>query len=246
VRRRFLRFLVPKLNCPPVLKVELHAHTDQDPVDRITHTTRELVNHAASLGYGAVAVTLHNRYFDPAADAAYARERGILLLPGIERTVERRHLLLINFPPECETIRTFEDLARLKARSGGLVVAPHACYPAPSAIGRRLLDRHVALIDAIEVNAMYMRGLDFNRPAIAWARGRGKPMVGNSDLHMLEQMGTTYSLVDADARADAVCEAIRSGRVEVRSEPLPPFRAMRLFSMICWGGIRGRASHSPA
>jgi hypothetical protein len=108
-----------------------------------------------------------------------------------------------------------------------------------------LLDRHVALIDAIEVNAMYLRGLDFNRPAIAWARGRGKPMVGNSDLHMLEQMGTTYSLVDADARADAVCEAIRSGRVEVRSEPLPPFRAMRLFSMMCWGGIRGRACIRP-
>ena len=48
-----------------MLKVELHAHTDQDPVDRIPHSTEQLIERAAALGYGALAVTLHDRYFDP-------------------------------------------------------------------------------------------------------------------------------------------------------------------------------------
>jgi predicted metal-dependent phosphoesterase TrpH len=195
------------------------------------------------LGYGALAVTLHDRYFDPAPDAAYARERGIVLLPGIERTIAGRHVLLINFPSECADVGSFEDIERLKSQSSGLVVAPHAFYPIPSALGR-MLDRHTNLLDAVEVNAMYTSTLDFNRRALAWAHAHRKPLVGNTDLHLLEQMGTTYSLVDADPHPDSICEAIRNGRVEVRTEPLSLVRAVHLFSMMCWGGIRGRLSRS--
>ena len=72
-----------------LLKTELHAHTDQDPEDRIPHTTTQLIDRAAELGYHAIAVTLHDRYFDPAPDMPYARERGVLLLSGIERTIGR-------------------------------------------------------------------------------------------------------------------------------------------------------------
>jgi predicted metal-dependent phosphoesterase TrpH len=219
-----------------VVKVELHAHTDDDPADRIAHTTRQLVDHAVSLGYGALAVTLHNRYFDPAPHAAYARERGLVLLRGIERSIRGRHILLINFPPECADAKTFDDIAALKQRCNGLVVAPHAFYPTPSAL-RRDMDGQVALVDAVEVNAMYIRGFDFNRRAIAWAKRHQKPLVGNTDVHLLEQMGTTYSLVDAEHDADALCEAIRRGRVEVRSAPLSPIRAADFFTRMCWGGL---------
>jgi predicted metal-dependent phosphoesterase TrpH len=236
-------FYAPRQVTRFVLKVELHAHTDGDPADRIDHSTRELVDHAASLGYAALAVTLHDRYFDPVEHAEYARERGIVLLPGIERTIGGRHLLLINFPPECADVRSFDDVGRLKSRGCGLVVVPHAFYPTPSALGRRL-DRCTTLVDAVEVNAMYTSTLDFNRRAIAWARAHAKPLVGNTDLHVLAQMGTTYSLVDAERDPDSICEAIRNGRVEVRSEPLSLVRAVHLFSLMCWGGIRGRLSLS--
>jgi predicted metal-dependent phosphoesterase TrpH len=226
-----------------VIKLELHAHTDQDPSDRIAHTTTQLIDHAASLGYGALAITLHDRYFDPAPYAPYARERGVVLLSGVERTLERRHILLINFPKESADVRSFADLAALKRRSNGLVVAPHPFYPLASAL-RSVLDRERALIDAVEVNAMFIRALDFNRRALAWAKRHNVPLVGNTDLHMLEQMGTTYSLVDAPPDADAICEAIRQGRVEVRREPLPAVRAAWLFSRMVLNGLRGPAPQS--
>ena len=222
-----------------MIKLELHTHTDDDPADRITHSTRQLIDRAASLGYGALAITLHDRYFDPAPHAGYARDRGILLLPGIERTIGRQHILLINFPAACADVRSFEDIARLRQQFGGLVVAPHPFYPIPSALGAAL-DRHAALFDAVEVNAMYTRLVDFNRKAVRWARAHDKALVGNTDLHLLDQMGTTYSLVDAEPHAGAICEAIRARRVEVRTEPLSSIRAARLFAGMLWGGIVGR------
>jgi predicted metal-dependent phosphoesterase TrpH len=221
-----------------VIKLELHAHTNEDPADRISHTTTQLIDHAASLGYGALAVTLHDRYFDPAPYASYARERGIVLLPGIERTVERRHILLINFPKDVGDVRSFADIADLKRRSNGLVVAPHPYYPLGASLGS-ILDRERALVDAVESNAMYITGLDFNRRAFAWAQRHGVPIVGNTDLHILEQMGTTYSLVDADPDPDAICDAIRQGRVEVRREPLSAVRAGWLFSRMVINSLRG-------
>jgi predicted metal-dependent phosphoesterase TrpH len=226
-----------------VIKVELHAHTALDPVDYIPHTTRHLIDRAAALGYGALAVTLHNRYYDPFADREYARDKGIVLIPGIERTIRRRHILLLNFPSECAMVSTFDDVRELKRRHAhGLIVAPHAFYPIPSAMGPDV-DACVDFIDALEVNSMFTPWLDYNRRAVAWARAHRKPLVGNTDLHLLDQLGTTYTLVDAAPDPDAICDAIRAGRVEVRSTPLPPLRAAWTMARMLAGGAVGHARH---
>ena len=222
-----------------MLKVELHTHTDHDPLDRIPHTSRELIDRAASLGYQALAITLHNRFFDPAIDAAYARDRGIVLVPGIERSIGRRHVLMLNFPRECEKVQSFEDVAALKARCRGLVVAPHPFYPTGTSLGARLEANH-SLFDAVEYNAMYTTWLNFNRRAVDWALNRNKPIIGNTDLHRLEQLGTTYSLVEAEPHPDAICQAIREGRVKIRSEPLSTARAVLIFSKMAVVGVLGR------
>lgn len=225
-----------------MLKVELHCHTDRDPLDAIPHSTRELIDHAASLGYHALAITLHDAFFDPAGEERYARDRGITLIPGIERSIKGRHVLLLNFPAVSEGVRSFEDLADLRAaHPQGLVIAPHSFYPTPTALGRHLLDRHAALFDAVEVNALYTSLFNFNTPAIAWARAHGKPLVGNSDLHTLEQLGGTYTLVDAEPSAGAICDAIRHGRVEIRTEPVGVVRAAWIFSRMSVIGAVGRA-----
>ncbi len=47
-----------------MLKVELHTHTADDPYDDVPHSTIELIDRAATLGYDALAVTLHDRQLD--------------------------------------------------------------------------------------------------------------------------------------------------------------------------------------
>jgi predicted metal-dependent phosphoesterase TrpH len=230
-----------------MIKTELHAHTADDLRDDIPHTTPQLVDHAAALGYGALAVTLHDAVCEVDAFVQHARARGVVLLRGVERTIEGRHVLLINAPgPALLAVRTFDDLRALRAAHPAvLAVAPHPCYPIGSAVGHAGLDRHGALFDAVECNSLYTRTLDFNRRAMAWARVHGKPVVGNTDLHLLAQMGTTYSLVDAAPEPDAICQAIRAGRVELRTAPLPAWRAAWFFSQMVASDVKRRVRPRP-
>jgi predicted metal-dependent phosphoesterase TrpH len=212
-----------------MLKVELHTHTADDPVDAIPHTTFDLIDHAAALGYDALAITLHDHQLDLRRFTPYAAERGIVLIPGVERTIEGRHVLLLNFARGTEDVRTFEDLARLKARVPGLVIAPHPFFPSTVCL-RSALERHVDLFDAVERNAMYTRAVDFNVAAERFAARHGKPVVGNGDVHRLAQLGSTYSLVDAERDPDAICAAIAAGRVIVDSRPLEWTEAVPILS----------------
>ena len=130
-------------------------------------------------------------------------------------------------------------------RTNGLVVAPHPFYPHPTALGR-FMETHASLFDAVEVNAFYTRLLDFNRPAVRWAREHGKPLVGNGDVHRLSQLGRTFSLIDAEPQPDAICEAIRAGRVSVHTEPLSVIECAWLMSDLLAADLlrtatRGRA-----
>ena len=220
-----------------MLKVELHAHTADDPVDRIPYTTFELIDRAASLGYDALAITLHERQLDIHRFEGYAADCGIVLIPGVERTIEGRHVLLLNFSRATERVRTFADLARLKARERGLVVAPHPYFPAPVCL-RGDLERHADLFDAVERNAMFLRGMDFNARAERWAAQHGKPVVGNGDVHRLMQLGATYSVIDAPPDAAAICEAIRAGRLHVESRPLSWIEAARVLGAMAIDHIR--------
>jgi predicted metal-dependent phosphoesterase TrpH len=219
-----------------MIKVDLHVHTADDPIDRIPYSAKELIDQAAALAYQALAITLHEHQLDIRPLTAYAAERGIVLIPGIERSVEGRHVLLLNFKSGTEEVRTFADLARLKCRQQGLVVAPHPFFPLNSCL-RGQLDRHADLFDAVEWNAMFTATLNFNRRAERWAVRHGKPLVGNGDVHRLLQLGTTYSLVDAEPDADAICAAIAAGRVRVDSQPLTWGRAAGIMSALVFGDV---------
>jgi predicted metal-dependent phosphoesterase TrpH len=225
-----------------VLKVDFHLHTGDDPVDTIPHSSVALIDRAAALGFDALAITLHERQFRDPRTRDYARERGITLIPGIERTVQGRHVLLLNFPgPAAESVRTFDDVARLRARYGGLVIAPHPYFPALSCL-RGALAARADLFDAVEWSYFWTRAVNFNAAAARWARAHGKPVVGNSDLHDLRQLGRTFSLVDAPADAAAICHAIRAGRVTLQTEPVP---AAELVDILARMALRPRKRPQP-
>jgi predicted metal-dependent phosphoesterase TrpH len=203
-----------------VLKVDLHLHTKDDPADVISHDACQLIDTAAERGFDALSVTLHDRDVSDPHIFDYARDRGITLLPGVERTIEGRHVLLINFLQPTDDIRTFDDLRRARTDGHGLVIAPHPFFPDSSCL-RSDLDTHADLFDAVEWSYFWTGGLNFNARAARWATKHGKPLVANSDLHDLRQLGRTYSIVFAERDPDAICSAIREGRVSVYTSPVP-------------------------
>ena len=224
-----------------VLKTDLHLHTSEDPADVILHDSYALIDRAVELGLDAIAITLHDRQLADGRVVDYARERGICVLPGVERTIERRHVLLINFAHGTDDVRSFEDLRRLKRRSDGLVIAPHPFFPDATCL-RSKIEAHADLFDAVEWSYFWTRGLNFNARAARWAADRGKPVVGNSDLHDLRQLGRTCSLVSAERDPDAICAAIRDGRVSVQTSPVPPTELARVLNGTFWRGTKPAAA----
>ncbi|MBI3454744.1 MAG: PHP domain-containing protein [Candidatus Rokubacteria bacterium] len=199
------------------LKADLHLHT-QEGEAFIRYDARGLIDRAAGEGFQVLSITNHDTLTFSEDLAAYARDRGILLIPGVEATVEGKHVLLYNLKVSPHRVRTFADLRRERS-SEWMVVAAHPFYPTSMCLRDRLL-AEIDLFDAIEVSHFYTRGMDFNRPAIRLAHEIGLPLLGTSDSHLARQFGTTYSLIEGEPTLAAVLSAIKRGKVSVVSHPL--------------------------
>jgi predicted metal-dependent phosphoesterase TrpH len=200
-----------------LLKADLHLHTrEAEPF--IAYDARTLIDRAAREGFQVLSITNHDTLTFSEDLRDYARERGILLIPGVEATIEGRHVLLYNFDVHLSAIRTFDRLRRFKGPDW-LVIAAHPFFPSTISLGRRLLDE-IDVFDAIEFSHFYTRRIDFNRRAVALAREVGLPLLGSSDSHLARQFGTTYSLVESEPTVDCVLSAIRKGQVQIVSRPL--------------------------
>jgi predicted metal-dependent phosphoesterase TrpH len=234
-----------------VLKIDFHTHTADDPHDHISYSTRELIDRASDLGFDALAITLHDKQLALETLMPYAADRGIVLIRGIERTIEGKHVLLLNFRRGAEDVHSFADLARLKQHEPGLVIAPHPFFPNSSCLGN-IMHSQADLFDAVEYNGMFTASVNFNRRAERWAETHRKPIVGNGDVHRLRQLGTTYSLVDAERDPDSICDAVARGRVRVEARPHSVMTAAGLMTGLVLSSLharrepRSRTSECPA
>ena len=209
-----------------LLKADFHTHCREDPHDFIRYTAVELLQEASRQGYDVIAITCHNKRIHTDELAKRAADLGILLIPGVEAAIESKHTLLLDMPYSRLKVRRFSHVRRMK-RDGGLVIAPHPFFPAPKCLNGKLRE-NLDLFDAIEYSHFYTRTVNFNDKAVAYARKMGIPLVGTSDCHRIWQLGTTYTLIDADAKTlPGVFAAIRAGRVRVVTAPLRPLDRLR-------------------
>lgn len=201
------------------LKIDFHTHTAEDPEDNVPYTARDLVDRAADLGYDALAITNHNAVTHSPGLAGYAAERGLVLIPGTELTLSRRHIQILSLEPRAfEAVRSLEDLPRARTQDD-LVIAPHPFYRAAKSL-HDALEAIAPFVDAVEFSGYFSPQLDMNKKAVIAARRLGKPLVGSSDCHNLWQFGLTWTLVKAEKTIPSIIAAVKAGRVEVRAKPL--------------------------
>lgn len=196
-----------------IFRADLHHHCDVDPVDHLTYTAVDLVDRARAHNLHALAITPHGEVFHSPSAVDYARDQGILLIPGIEKMIEKREVVLLNvLPGEIPRRMTFRDLAELRSRKGPdlLVMAPHPFYPRPNCVGP-VLDEHADLFDAVEHAHLYHLLWNPNRQAIAWANHNGKAILANTDTHDLTMLGRNYTEIEAEELAlPSLFQAIRA------------------------------------
>ncbi len=201
-----------------MLKADFHIHTDSDPNDSIQYSNHDLIDLAVSKGYDVISITNHNVITDNDDLQEYARERGILLIPGVELMVDEKHIILINARNKHLSIRDFKDL-RESREEGLLVIAPHPFFPKPHCLNGQF-ERHQEVFDAVEFSHFYHPLINFNRKAVRICKEQNIPMVGSSDTHMLRQFNTTWTLIDAIKDPLSVVRAVRAGNVQIVTHPL--------------------------
>lgn len=205
-----------------MLKADLHIHTKGDPFDTfLQYTPQDLIKLAAKQKFDILSITWHNKVCDSKSLQAYAKQRGIMLFPGIELTIDKKHTLLYNITPEeAAKVKTFDDLYALKDHVA--VGAAHPFFLLPSCLGKTVFE-HPKLFDFMEHSHFYTKTIDLNRKAVRAAETLRIPMIANSDIHSLSWFGKDYTLLDAKPTVDGVLDALKkkaTGQNKKLAEPM--------------------------
>lgn len=212
-----------KTNESDWVKIDLHIHTLDDPKDAVDYSAHQLLERAESLGFGVLAITLHDAVFDRKEVYADAEAMGILLIPAAEMRLCGADVIVLNVTSEeVAQLKNFDDLRRLRARRGSSIftIAPHPFYVLGGSIGTRLF-REMDCFDAIELCHFHIGLFNPNWRAKKVARRFGKPLIATSDAHRLHAFGQHYTSIPRQRAltVENVFTALRNGPLRLTSPP---------------------------
>jgi predicted metal-dependent phosphoesterase TrpH len=215
------------------IKLDLHIHTLDDPKDVIDYSAHQLLERAKQLGFGVLAITLHDAVFNRAEVFADAAAMGILLIPAAEVRLQGADIILLNVTPaEISNLKSFDDVRQLRARRGLSIftIAPHPFYKLGGSIGERLFDV-IDCFDAIEQCHFHKGVFDLNRRAVKVSKEFNKPLIATSDAHQLHAFGRHYTSIPRprELTLENLFAALRNGPRRVVS---PAASMVDLASMI--------------
>lgn len=216
-------------------KIQFHCHTGSDPEDCLFHSDKDLIDRAARHNYDVLAITCHNKIVHTQELCDYAKKKGILLIPGIEKTISGKHVVIVNASKDAEFVHTFKDLENYRKNNpDSLVFAPHPYHPLPISLVslRKHLDKNVKLFDAIEWSSFHTKLGKFNKKAEKKSKELGLPMIATADNHVLRYLNHTYSIVQAPQKTTHdIINAVKKGNLQIKT------KHMNLFML---GGMTAR------
>lgn len=215
---------MPSGNSNDRLKLDFHIHTLDDTQDALDFSAHQLLERAKALGFGALAITLHDSVFDQRAVFEDAASMGILLISAAEMRLMGADIVLLNVSAaEAAALKSFDDVRRLRAARGDSVFtfAPHPFYVMGGSIGGERLVANIDCFDAIEICHFHKGWFDRNRPAREVAARFGKPLLATSDAHELRAFGSHYTSIPrpAELTPENVFGALREGGGRPTSPP---------------------------
>jgi len=157
-----------------------------------------------------IAVTDHERIDGAlrAQDLHAAGDYHFGLVIGEEITTRRGHLLALFLTDRVPALRSLEETIERVHAQGGIAIAPHPMAPLTPSLGRRSLmrlhhdpdARH--RLDAIEMLNPSVAGRARRPHRTALNEVMGLAAVGNSDAHVLENVGTGWTWFPGTSAAE--------------------------------------------
>lgn len=216
-----------------MLKCQFHTHSAQDPKDKISYSEKKLISRAAKFNYDVLAITCHDKLVFNKNLRKFAEKKGILLIPGIELSINKKHVLILNPTKDISNVKSFEQLREYKSSHPKcLIIAPHPFFPTSKSLKKSLID-NIDIFDAIEYSFCYTKSKNHNTPAVALAKRWKKPIVATSDCHILKYLDLGYALIDAKKDIPSIFKAIKQNRIKNITRPISYFTIFKvLFKMI--------------
>jgi predicted metal-dependent phosphoesterase TrpH len=208
-------------------RADLHIHSAAsdglDGVDAIL----EAVAHRGDLD--VIAITDHDRIDAALAARTLARHRGYAfeVVVGEEITSRSGHVLGLFLEERVPPLRSLRRTVGLIHEQGGLAIPAHPLAPYPLCVQgwalRRLLARGdpECRPDALETFNPTTAWRRWHPRIVAFAEAHGLPGVGNSDAHLIAQIGQGWTEFRG-ASAEDLRTAIAEGRTAPQGDFYPP------------------------
>lgn len=142
----------------------------------------------------------------------------LLIIPGVEISSTEGHIIGLNIQELVPKNLTAEETIERIHSLGGLAIACHPKAFFKASLGRKTNKN----FDAVEVvNASALPFKRSTRQALEIAKSLGAPQVGGSDAHYAPEIGSAYTLVDAEPDCEKVVKAISKGLCEPFGKAIP-------------------------
>lgn len=203
--------------------IDLHNHTYPKSDDSFM-SPDELVDAARLAGLDGVCITEHDEFWTWEDTARLSKRHGILVLPGSEINTDAGHVLVFGLSRYRFGMHKPSFLRAEAASQGAVLIAAHpyrrryledpASDPEIRAemLERAIADPQLRLFDAVE--SFNGRGT-FNQNLFAHDLNQvlGRPGVGGSDAHRVNQVGTAATRFQRRITSlEDLIDEIRAGR----------------------------------
>ena len=169
--------------------VDLHTHTSASHDCQVPPAL--LLEHAASEGLGAVAITDHNTFAGAAEAVELARDGDLVVIPGEEiKTDGQGEVIGLFLEREIPRGLSFDETVAAIKEQDGLVYLPHPFDRMHAIPDAATLHRHLGDIDVFEVYNARLLFEAYNDEALRFARKYNLTMGAGSDAHVLQGLGT--------------------------------------------------------
>jgi predicted metal-dependent phosphoesterase TrpH/glycosyltransferase involved in cell wall biosynthesis len=173
----------------PWILADLHMHTEHSHDCSVP--VPDLLEHAETIGLGAIAVTDHNEFAGALEAVELARGRRLRVIPGEEvKTDGQGEVIGLFLSGAIPSGMSFAETVAAIREQGGLVYLPHPFDRLHAIPDTTTLHRHLAEIDVLETFNARLLFEAFNDEAARFSRKYNLLAGAGSDAHVLQGVGT--------------------------------------------------------
>ncbi|MEM2178546.1 MAG: PHP domain-containing protein [Candidatus Methanomethylicaceae archaeon] len=181
-----------------------HIHTNSSPDSTIT--INQLLSGILAAGINAIAITDHENMEGYKRLKNSPSFKNILLIPGIEVTTKIGDLIILGLENPIISQDPLILIEKVK-QEGGIVIAPHPFDENRKSIGNLCAKIGVDLIEVYNGRSSPKA----NKEAREFANALNIKMIGGSDAHRKEELGSVINILECEKTIEDVLNEIRKG-----------------------------------